>query len=827
MKVKNVNIGLPSYHAHIAPDKVFLDSKKLMATFRVEGIQADSLPDSTVENLFINQKEFLVGLCRSGGVHLWAHLIKKESVLSEKYVINDVFLQAFYRAYAELFKSVGLYTTRYYLTVGIEYDDIDEADERLSDIINQIQAAFKSYRISAVSVTEDDCSEMSGEYLNFLFNNETAVLPLSATKITDSIRNSEIYFNYDFAEIKPDSSPDNKFCTNYIVKDFPRTTTAGQWNFLLSLPYEFIVTQSFIAETPAKSNKRIDQQLNKMSSVGDAGETQAAELEAGLESVISQETLFGSHCCVLTAFGNTPETALDNGAKIASEFITSGRGFRFIKCTSSAPFAYFSHLPLSTHRPLASTRTLTNFCCLMPFHNHSYGKQSGNPIGDGSAIMPLKTTHDGLYYFNTHYSAPGKKVTGQKIAGHALILGATGAGKTTFECAAAAFLQRFDPYLFVIDFNRSTELAVRAFGGQYFALKEGGYTGINPFQIGSSDDAELMAFLKAWVKRCAVHNDGTPCDDFEAQEIDLAVEMVMKLERPERRFAALQYRIQSRDLKMRLAKWWGEGALAWALDSPENRFNPDDAKKVGFDTTVILESTGGKDHPACEALLTVLFFFKNRMQKEGQLMLSIVEEFWKPANFPMTQDLIKASLKAGRMKGEMMWLTSQSPEDAINCPLYAAIIQQTPTKIFLPNPDMAFDGYLKSGLTEKECTQLKKLGLESRTMLIKQSGSSVFAKMDLYGFDDYLPVISGSKEGIALCEKIRAFAGSDAPEVWVKPLVKALKIKKAVIQSCIDEHGTDDETLWFPVLMREVGVTPAGTGLTDSQPDVQTTIKQG
>lgn len=45
-----------------------------------------------------------------------------------------------------------------------------------------------------------------------------------------------------------------------------------------------------------------------------------------------------------------------------------------------------------------------------------------------------------------------------------MLLGATGAGKTTFEMMAAAFLQRFNPDMFVIDFNRSTELAIRMFG---------------------------------------------------------------------------------------------------------------------------------------------------------------------------------------------------------------------------------------------------------------------------------------------------------------------------------------------------------------------------
>ncbi len=89
------------------------------------------------------------------------------------------------------------------------------------------------------------------------------------------------------------------------------------------------------------------------------------------------------------------------------------------------------------------------------------------------------------------------------------------------------------------------------------------------------------------------------------------------------------------------------------------------------------------------------------MQRDGKLMLTIVEEFWMPANFPLTQDMIKSALKAGRLKNEMMWLTSQSPEDAVNCAIFAALVQQTATKILLPNPDAEFDGYKKLVLLKK------------------------------------------------------------------------------------------------------------------------------
>lgn len=57
------------------------------------------------------------------------------------------------------------------------------------------------------------------------------------------------------------------------------------------------------------------------------------------------------------------------------------------------------------------------------------GETKGNAIGDGSAIMLLKTPTQGLYYLNTHYSPPKENVIGEFIAGHFLMLGATGTVK--------------------------------------------------------------------------------------------------------------------------------------------------------------------------------------------------------------------------------------------------------------------------------------------------------------------------------------------------------------------------------------------------------------
>ncbi|WGM09135.1 VirB4 family type IV secretion system protein [Arsenophonus nasoniae] len=780
--INNISVEkfIPSYTYHVDENIVYLKSGKLITTFVIDGFPFEATDDNQIVSYFEKVKNFLLAIGKEKNLFIWTHIIKKNIQVTGNYHFGgNNFLKGLSDKYIAQFNRKDFFKTTYLLTIGIpvKKDSIQQGIEKIKEIISQGQAVFSEMNTGILGVRDSYLSDIASQYLAYLVNHSETAIPLSGTEIQSSIVNSDSFFGFDVAEIKHFEREDNVYCTNYIVKDFPRGTTIGQWDFLLKLPFEFILTQSFLVDAATKSIKQLQQQVNKLTSTNDVGVTQQEELFAGQESIQSNETLFGSYHAVLSVFGNSVDDAKENGTKIASEFITSGQGFRFVKSTVEAPLTYFSHLPMATYRPLPSKRTLSNLACLFSLHNFSHGKKEGNPIGDGTAIMPLKTTSGTLYHFNTHSSPPHLNVLGQPIAGHALILGASGAGKTTFVGTAAGFLQRFNPDMFVIDFNRSTELFVRAYGGSFFTLQEGKPTGLNPFQLADNDDEELMAFLKRWVKRCAINSDGTVCTDSEAEMIDSAVDAVMRLPRAKRRFGLLLQRINDTALTLRLKKWCGNGAQAWALDSPVNIFDPQAHSKVGFDTTVILKTDGGQDHPACEAVLSVLFFYKDRMQKEGKLMLSIVEEFWKPANFPMTQEMIKESLKAGRMKGEMMWLSSQSPEDAINCEIFPAIAQQTPTKCCLPNPDAIWEGYQKMGLTLKEFSLLKGLDRNSRMILIKQSNSSVFAKLDLYGFDDYLPIISGSKQGISLCEKIRAAVG-DNPNDWIPELIQQLKAIK-------------------------------------------------
>ncbi|GIU48874.1 transporter [Shewanella sairae] len=770
---------IPKYGRLVTEKIISLDDERLLAIVHVKGIQFETMSENLIHNYFLAQKNLFNSLAHKCGsrLALWTHIVKKKDSLDQTYEMPCSFTQGFADKYREMFDGVKLFTTDYYLSFVLKHTNIDNGIEELNEILDVTNAVLNEFRTTTLSIEERDnnvfyCENVS--FLAYLLNNFTAKIPLSTDKITNIIPKSELHFGYDTLEIRNHESDTSRYGVLYELDAYPATTKAGMWDFILKAQYEFILSQSMIFINNNKAIKLLDDQINIADSVDNESEEQIEELEYAKGFLSSGDIAFGDYHAALVVFGKDVDEAIESGTKVASGFLNLGTSWK--RSNIKSIFTYQSLLPASAVRPLSSPRTVTNLVCGFSLHNYSCGKKEGNAIGDGTALMPFKTEPETLYYFNSHASDHDKNVLGEKILGHALILGASGTGKTTLEGALVLFTTRFNPALFVIDYNRSTELYLRAVGGQYFAFSDGVDTGLNPFQL--KDTPQLRGFLYSLVERCAYPTgDITPQDEMT---IKRAVDAVMSLSHANRRFSVVLQSIpMGSDLRLRLSKWCHSenGKLAWALDSAENQFNPDDFNRIGFDTTTILEKKGDSAHPACEAILATLFFIKQLMQKEGQLLLTIVEEFWMPANFPLTQSLIMSVLKAGRLKNEFIYLISQSPEDAINCAIFPAIVQQTATKVLLPNPDANAAEYKKIGLNNKEVAKVLGFGKESRLFLVKQSRDAVVAKMDLYGFDDYLPIISGTTADISLCEKIRKCTG-DNPKDWIPIFQHYKRIEK-------------------------------------------------
>lgn len=788
MKISNIKKTLefkkfvPEYRKHISDNIILVGGDRLLFTVKIDGTSFITTDDVILQNSFVSFANFLTFLGKDygGRLAIWTHIVKKRSKLQDVYRFENMFISKFAESYLQQFSKQKFYETSYYITFSLKYLDLIDGEQDINTILLRSENMLRQYNgvsLSLVDVSETTSHSQLGTFLSSLINGEDSIITLSDSNFQDSICNSDIFFNYDFIEIRNKNSLTSKFATCYSLRDYPAETYPNMWDFLLDVEMEFILTQSFLFMSTQRSIATTNQQINKLQSVN-------SDIEEDNELVVLKRSLekggqsLGVYSSSFVAFGDSPDNAIANGVKLATEFINFGGGVRWSKATLDNVYSYCSNLPNSKFLPFNSIRTTTNLSCGFSMHNYYGGKQYGNPIGDGSAILPLKTRSGGIYFYNSHFSDFDRDERGKKISGHVLILGATGFGKTTTEAVIFSFLQRFNPNMFVIDYNRSTELYMRAFGAEYYVLKLGQETGLNPFQLEDTASDELKQFLYNLVYVCARDTEGRVTDE-ERKQLKLAVDSVLSLPRKYRRFSALLQSIPKSSLLIRLEKWCitdhDTGVYAWALDSPVNKFDPDNFNKIAFDLTALLKK-GARNFELIEPILLILFYYKSRMQRSGNLTASIIEEFWIPCSFELTANMIEDSLKAGRMKNEFVYLVSQSPNDVFSNDISTAVAEQTQTKIFLGNPFAKREGYADLKCTEKEINIISSLNQQDRCFLIKQGNFSSVAKLDLSDSLYFLPILSSSQDGIVECEKLREKLGDD-PANWVDVFLEKMNNK--------------------------------------------------
>ncbi len=785
---------IPKLRLHVSDTAISFEENYISSVLEFDGIVFEAISNNVLENDFeaLNLAYAETAKEKAGRLSFYCYQLRRRIDTEKDYRFDNQFCQDFSDKYLKRFNDTDYYTNRFYIVFTLKYElDMDEAINELEAVCDRFAKKLSKYEPRKLSAYVNKngvlCSEI-WEFFYEIINSEQVVggCPVTGSPAYDVLPSSNLHFGFEILQIK--GILKNRFAALCDLKDFPFTTKLGMFNGAsLALPFEYNFVQSFVALSPVKSLELIDRRLNELRSVKDKAEHQQDELELAQGYIQSGEMALGHYHAVLVVFGNSQKEAIQNAITAMASF-SNNAGAIFRKSTASAPASYFSQLPNYWYIPRRMMKSSRNLAGAFSMHNYSRGKAVGNPIGDGTAIMPLQTRSKTLYDFNFHFTNPLEDTIGDQIAGHTLILGATGTGKTTLQTTLLAFTQRFNPAMFVLDKDRGMDIFIRALDGDYFAIGEGKPTGINPFQF--EDNPKLRDFLNDLVVGCA--NDGSiTCTSEEQNQIKNAIDTVMSLPIELRRFSALLQSIPNRggnELHARLLKWCSteenEGRFAWVLDNPVNQFNPNDFKIVGFDVGSILK----ENYQPTEPLLACLLYLKSQMVKNHNLLCTVVEEFWLPLKYKTPQEMMLDVLKTGRKRGEFMVLVTQSPEEAVSSPIFPAIVQQTPTKILLPNPDAEYKneqggGYSRIGVTEKEFIQLKRLALDSRTFLIKQGHQSSFGVLDLYGFGDEISVLSGTTQNVALLDEILSYfesTGNKKPssKIWLPIFYEARRQKK-------------------------------------------------
>jgi type IV secretion system protein VirB4 len=485
--------------------------------------------------------------------------------------------------------------------------------------------------------------------------------------------------------------------------------------------------------------------------------SQVEAMDRALDDLINGDFVLGEYHYSLAVLGDTLDEVSRSVAKARTQLADAGFQTALIDLVADA--AWFAQLPGNwRYRPREAKLTSRNFCGLSSLHNFATGKRDGNPWGE--AITIVKTPSGQPLYLNFHVTPDKQDSLDEKALANTQIIGRAGAGKTVLELFLLAMATKYGITAVLYDKDRGTEIAIRAMGGTYTVFRRGEPTGLNPFQMEPGES--VIDFWERLVRKLV--DIGTSLSAKDELDISRAVREVARMDKSLRRLSMVRQllpNVGENSLHARLAKWCVGGRLGWVLDNPSDRIDLAHADLFGFDDTELLDDA--------EVSTPVTMYLLHRTENliDGRRFIYVMTEFWKRLGDPVFTDFALNKQKTIRKQNGLGIFDTQSPADVLHSKIASALVEQSATLFFLPNPRADYDDYVHGfKLTEAEFNIVRNLGENSRMFLVKQGHRSAIGRLDLGGLGDVLDVLSGTTDNVELLDTIRAQVG-DAPEDWL------------------------------------------------------------
>ncbi|MEP1229520.1 MAG: VirB4 family type IV secretion/conjugal transfer ATPase [Litorimonas sp.] len=759
----------------------------MMRVLAIEGWPFETTDDDQIDALKALKNVIYRGIS-SPTTAIYTHIIRRKTDTALPGEMPDEFSRELGRKYKSLLQARTLYENALYLTIVERPDFLTKSQQKFSkkskprDLSKltpkarervkavaaekQTEAAridAQSLRIldEKSSLLEQNLSQygvrllgkntspggLLSEPLAFIYelvNGVQRPVALPSQEISDYIPSTRLVFGRESLHYRGAHKAQERFSSIISIKDYAPETMAGMLDELLSLPFAYVLTQSFAFEGRQKSVDRLDTTRRKYASADDSITLQQQLLDAK-DQVQAGAVAFGRHHLTLQVLSDNPKDLDTNVSKAITTFTNTG--CITVREDVNLEAAFWAQLPGNfSYIARGAGISSLNFASFSSLHNYPYGKETGNHWGD--CVTTFETVAGTPFHFNFHVND----------LGNFTCIGPSGSGKTVLLGFLMSQAQKFSPKCIFFDKDRGAEILIRALGGSYGLIEPGVPTGFNPLQLPNTE--ENRAFLLDWIKSLI----GRKTTSDEDKILTTAIGENFKQSKSAQNLHIFSELVlgQSRDeqLGQDLAKWHSDGEYAWLFDNEEDTLDLD-SRVIAFDLTSIL------DTPLIRTPTLLYMFHRVRMALDGTKSLIFIDEGWKALDDPVFANKIKDWLKTIRKMNGVIGFGSQSASDAANSSISDSLIEQCPTQIFMPNSKAKEDDYRGAfALTEAEFRVVKESPVGSRQFLIKQGNGSAVAKLDLAGMDDEIAVLSGRTETVNLLRDIREEVGDD-PDVWL------------------------------------------------------------
>ncbi len=770
--------GFISYLCHYDRNTIITKNHDLIQVVKVDGFSFETADDDDLENKK-NIRNLLFKGMTSADIGLYFHVIRKQQqAYPDDYSSVDMpegFASYLDQKWFEKHKNRKSYSNELYVSV-IKRNLGGKSMGAIQKFMDKLSGNSKTQYLKSMLVeARENLEEATGRVINTLRDYETSMLGVAKTpsgyyseiaeffaKIVNCgipshlrvpqgsmfsyINNSRLYFGNRAIEIK---TPDGRkrFAGLISIKEYGPKTWAGILDAFLQMPFEFVISQSFLFSNRQAAINSMQLQQNRMVQAGDKAVSQIIEISEALDKAMSGEISFGKHHLTIMCIADDLKQ-LENILSVTAVELTNTGCIGVREKTNMEP-AFWAQLPNNFDFIVrSSTINTINLAAFNSLHNYPLGKPYNNHWGD--AVTVLDTTSGTPYYFNFHL----------RDVGHTTIIGPTGAGKTVMMNFLCAQAQKFKCRLFFFDKDRGAEIFLRAMGGQYTIIDPSKPCGFNPLQL--PDNGENRTFLMDWLKQLVSVN-GRQVNAEDVAKLSGAINGNYKLDREHRilhNIAPFLGLSGPGSLAGELEMWYGKGSHARVFDNEKDIIDFSKDSIFGFEMAELL-----KDKSSLGPALSYVFHRIN-LSLDGTPCMIVLDEAWALIDNPVFAPRIKDWLKVLRKLNAFVVFATQSVEDASKSIISDTLIQQTATQIFLPNLKATEAYRTIFMLSEREYQLIKTTDPGSRYFLVKQGNDAVVARINLAGMDDIINILSGRADTVLILDEVRKQAGTD-PKVWI------------------------------------------------------------
>ena len=616
----------------------------------------------------------------------------------------------------------------------------------------------------------------AGEFFGFLVNGHWRKVRLPKGPAWSTLPAARLSFGGDKLEIR--NIIGRRYVSMLDIKEFSSEVEPGSLGALLYEDFEFIESQSFSALPRRQATAALTLQRDQLIASDDAVVTQIDAMDGAINDLGDGRFQMGEYHYSLAVFGDTLEQASLNAAK-AIGAIAETSAMELVPVDLVADAAWFAQQPGNFKwRPRKASISSRAFAALACGHNFLRGKRDGNPWGEALAMM--RTPSGQAFYLNLHASPPDQDSEGKKLPGNTIVVGSTGSGKTTLLTGLLALTPKWavSPRLVSFSLDRDTEIVIRALGGTFYSFERNVPTGINPLQRQVTPDR--IAHWSALVNHCLL-GDGHGLLPSDKEQVTRAVQTVAAMDPELRWFSTIRQslpRTGANSLYDRFGRWCRGGENGWVFDlAPDRLLDIHAHRAIGFDYTGIMASAEVKT-PIMMELLDIMDGLVN-----GEPLIYHVAESWKALGDPVFAPFVKHRQKTIRKQNGLGIFDTQEVADLLSNENGRTMIEQSVTKLILPNSDADPGDYMEGlGLTQAEFDLVRTLGAAgSRRFLCKQGVDSVQCEFDLTGADDMLTVLSSTTDNVELLDVIRAEVGDD-PGAWLPVLYRRVRERRTQLR---------------------------------------------